>query len=379
MTIPGSNLPTLDGKKSYMPIYNISGQTKLFKAQLRTCCLGEFNTTTCQQQCSECAAFGIAVSILQRKHKYTVARIQYREYKIYENDGIYTLNDTRCSDYELKRDNIDIAITPTILAAIKYSRFPLSDTLGAVLVSDMLKQEHALSQAAVTLNEHLQAIDLLSNERYNLDRSHMSVLLHGISKQEKDMHRYINSTYVNVVHNCDKVCTYMMFSNNHDFMTDSDVKQYGLLCMRRLLKVDNKTKTTIDGIDDTKDNSANPYVNVGMLGALVGICSAAFAIFICGRHGLVHNIHNYTRRARLASAGMAGVTREEIASSTTERTHIPKSADAALWQDVNIHMRIDELESDDISDTQKTLIVDSHSYNGCIDSAYKTCSIHTVD
>ena len=84
--------------------------------------------------------------------------------------------------------------------------------------------------------ENRQAIvSLLQDTDYTVDRHNVEVSLHNENaRNDMRLSRYINNTYVNVVHDCEHICTQVVLSDNAQFMSTADDRAYGTRCARVL-------------------------------------------------------------------------------------------------------------------------------------------------
>ena len=274
------NFQLLDGQRSYMLIYDLRRQSKLFERPARACCIYPFNTTECLPQCYECTSFGVSISILQHKHDDVVAKIQLSTYEVKHNEHEYYVDELKTKKYNFGYSGDGYDVTPFMLSALQHAYSPFSSVGGVKAISDLLSYETILEKTKTNLLERSNAISWLYDTSYSLDRQHTKVLLNADVSSAHDARDYINNTYVNIVHDCDRICAQTVLSDEHGFMPSSKIKEYGLTCTYRLLELKSVQPRKLTS--SQRHHSSNTIIHALLNGFLasVGIVLLFFVTFV---------------------------------------------------------------------------------------------------
>ena len=239
MTIPGNNLPPLDGERDYMLIYDIKKHTQNFTRITQECCMST-HKNMCDPLYRENIMFGRSLSILQHEHDNIAATLRVGSYKINYTCNEYHIDNLKTRDYNFTYSNNDYDVTAFILSTLRYTHHPFTKMGGLGALIELLNPATLFEKVKTDLLERAHAISLLNEKDYYLHVQHTKVILNDTAITHKTntekLAQYVNNTYVNIVHDCSKICAHTVLSNKHDFMTTSMAEHYSLLCTHRLLE-----------------------------------------------------------------------------------------------------------------------------------------------
>ena len=185
---------------------------------------------------------GFALSILRQEDKENdiLARMRQYNYRIANLDGVVTAKITDSYTVSLSYADESLA-QKAVYLALYYSTDPVK---RASQIHELLPLEHKISTQKDTQGDPIgiraDTIIYMFSKQENavnhIDTKHVKVLTSKFIPDSDDLHAYLNSTYVNMVHDCKTVCSQSVLSDAEVFMEAKSVEKYGLLCADALSK-----------------------------------------------------------------------------------------------------------------------------------------------
>ena len=223
MPIPGNNLPLLDGNV-YM---HVQALTPILKKTYRC------DDKPLDEE--ECEHVGQAISILRFERDGIRAKAQHYAYSVKcDKAGRYSVRDitTRQRNISFTEDAYNIGV------ALKVAYNPYEFTMLALdyllLEPDMLyRQTDLIRGPSYGLTNMLSANNTGINK---INPRRVTLAIRDTKIDMSHLNRYVNNTYLNVVHDCERICVHSVLSNDAGFMSITEAKMYGLLCTSKLIK-----------------------------------------------------------------------------------------------------------------------------------------------
>ena len=293
MVFPRTNLPSLSGHGHYTLVHYLP--TNPTDPAHKLCD---------RKHVHEDEYYGFSVSILRPISDTVLVKVRHYRRDVRMNNGKYerknkaSVTGSIFSIFANESSVLSSSLIRATQAALYGSRWPqrlgpMYDFINAIYTADEdistieITAATAMIQQITTVNGHpRKSMPPISDS--------VLVLLSDHTNCTRDMYRCINNTYVNIVHNCERMCVQSVLSDNVGFMSEEDVDNYGLLCMHRLLAIDNSIETqhsTQNVINITKTHNdiykecetcvlsaTNIAINTSVI-----ICSI-FALFIAFRN-----------------------------------------------------------------------------------------------
>ena len=328
MIFPENNSTQLSDQKNYTLIHNVVDNIETpLESQCGTdSSSGDQNddsdsteVTPCSvdDTITNCQYIGHAVAILRMDDINITAKVQRYSYVVNSNDnGAYYVDDmvTHYSDTESSQHATWVA------SALRLAMAATEGT-NVAFIRDVLQMDTQYSARDNSVAKNATLAQLFSKDANSfnaIDKAHTIVSLHGVNVTNTTvLNQYVNNTYINIVHDCNSICTQSVLSNAPNFMSIRDVKQHGLWCANILSTYttdmlttnhSDVTTTVNKTIANANDTSA-ATVAASVVGVLCLSMCGAFTLFIQRSKSqfaqntrnrlarMVHNIMCCTHRA----------------------------------------------------------------------------------
>ena len=277
MGFPESNLPSLDGQRHYMMVQKATDDPA--SLAYNRCMAND----TAEYR-------GFALSIVYEEKGNILAKVKYYTYAIDDTDSEYKYETIQTIEDNVQDTTAFLGEASSGQQAVQtalYYAFSPAQRMESIhellnleympLLESKDADQFPLAHSRTKLIRHMFcATDVLSkksvdkrqckfhkyNNKFNdIDRQHVQLLLTSVNASSIiDVNPYIHSAHVNIVHNCEQVCSQAVLSEAHSFITTQDIQHYGLLCTHRLLEVNaiqeqRRTQTTEQTINSTVNNT----------------------------------------------------------------------------------------------------------------------------
>ena len=231
------NLPPLEGQRSHMFIQDINSFPTM---SLRMCRTNPLNTTECEHR-------GHSLSILRYERDNILVKLQYDAYGVKcDEDSRYYVTDIKTQQRDVIYD-IDEHLAKVAIITLMFAHNPTPvscDRLSTVIAKGILRS----SQKTTGYMSFLE--DLLHSKRNESDTGAHALKIDPVqyaSAQSKriaaaSLNEYVNNTYVNFVHDCNRICAQPILGYSDHFVTHDTVEQHGMLCTHRLIELAQNNK-----------------------------------------------------------------------------------------------------------------------------------------
>ena len=242
MVYPGDNLPSTEGQRDYMLIQPITAD------------VAPHTRAQCDRGNGpqEGEYVGHSVSIV----RYSNSDPQVMRYSPGASQAIYY--DSRIlNDYGHYSAEFSDSFRSNKVDQLRRSRalYYSADPFGrADEIYRLLELEASVTNISISRHELLLArsvefsmLALNENKLNHIDRTHVPVLLSSVNVSDisaESLHTYINNTYVNIIHDCQTVCSQSVLSDRPQFLLLSEMQRYSLLCVNRILETRVETQST---------------------------------------------------------------------------------------------------------------------------------------
>ena len=259
-----NNLPSLEGQRYYTLVQERKHRTQMCSAD-------------------SLHAQGMALSIIHSTDHTIMAKVQSYRYNVTSKNGRYYVTDLT-SSYDVLYENTErytLANILTYIRILRSTRLALYYSPQPTTRADSIHELLSVSDFKLTLGYDIQndknlIIKLLRSgtDINHIDEHHVQLLVNRfvpfsyngvmalIPKPRGSLERYAQNTYVNIVYDCDTVCSQSVIGDAQYFMDYYEVRHYGLLCMQGILehrnaKATNKTLFTAstDTMTDLQTNT----------------------------------------------------------------------------------------------------------------------------
>ena len=286
MGFPESNLPPLDGQRYYTLVHQLSSNP------------AERAYRPCERHgMYENVYYGFSVSILHPTRKDILADARHISYTVYLEGEEYKVNYTSLAQGRIvlpseEQDTLSHKFIRATQAAFQGSIQPTRQ-LGAIydLLNTMYTENisNSVARAAKAIMQQLTiergASSMQGFER--IDEKHVQLMLTHEQQQVPKRHiyaMYINNTYVNIVHDCERMCIQSVLSDNSSFMSEQNIDNYGLLCAHKLLGA-REQKDALNALQHVRHRAHKPCnactlsaTNITINALVVAINAAALFI-----------------------------------------------------------------------------------------------------
>ena len=300
---------------NYVNIYNVeSNSHQTFKLTAWKC--GLYKDFPCEDGCApynlnatECEMAGHSIEVLKHERDNIFAKILCKSYTLKcDKDGNYYAYVTYTKQHDLKYDENSYTAEYALLFAYHPTRMDrISNTVGDIgLFLDYID----IDSMGIRKTNHSRLIQLMSGKKHvKVDRPQISILFNDTGMTDDELLMHTSHTYVNVVHNCDKLCAQSVLSERHEFMSHADLERYGTLCAQGLIAASPQKQQHLvamlgpdvayvdsltvvhNKIADIEDSS----VMIGAVAAVIAIPAGIFAMFMtCKSTAIVQNIRDRT-------------------------------------------------------------------------------------
>ena len=235
--MPVENLPSLDGHRDYMRIYNIQRYAKELHHVSSRCNIPEgacgafctpYNLNTTENEMR-----GQTTEILRLRdgdENDVFAILKKQSYTIkHDQNGSYYVNMTEITQEEFRLDNG----SATIMCVLNSARKPYDDYDGGVYYIHDAISPYTLSFPGDT--GELKGF-LSGAINFGVDREHVDITFNHADMSDAALLDAVNSTYVNIVHDCNVMCFQSVLSGRQTLMSNDEIAQSGLLCTNMILE-----------------------------------------------------------------------------------------------------------------------------------------------
>ena len=226
--MPDNNLSLLNYQHRFMRIYDVRMHAMPYFTSIMDTCN---NDERYRLNGDKCEYVGEHMEVLRyisepvttelnRPHNY-IAIMRRKPYRLKcSSNGTYYINEDN-DVYEYVKHN-EPSDTVSLL---KFARHPFNDTAGGLnALQHLLHNEQSVvtSQMVLGLSDYI-------------DRQHVYIRLNNTKTMSDDeVLAKVNSTYVNVVHDCNTLCAQSVLSVSDTWVSQHERKKYSLLCMHKL-------------------------------------------------------------------------------------------------------------------------------------------------
>ena len=384
MGFPNDNLPSLDGQRDYMRIYDVRQYTRYLQT-IATKCNIQNDTNFSESyrpynlQQSECEHVGQTMEILRYEQDNILAKLQRRSYRVKcDDNGRYYVTEMSSVQHNLLYGEDSF----TVKSALMFARRPAMQfgTGGMHALSALLSYEGNITITKPYHDDIASTIRGIKN--YGVDRRHARILLDHLDVSDEQLLARVNSTYVNVLYDCDRLCAQSILSSNNSFISTSELTKHSLLCMHRLIETPQTTDSTLLSTANTSaitmqaTNRVNVGVVAGVVMSLLIIPGALFCLFAMRSSRFAQRINNVMSRITgiiNTAQGMRRVTsRERVDNQNTlnelhEQSHDSVEQNETAVNLLSIMSHISEesneysLEEAAASETQSYLDISEYS------------------
>ena len=360
-------LPSLDGQKDYIRIYDIYQHKHELEGIIIRC--NAHDDIQCDDDCmpyhldsDTCDMSGQTMEVLRYDRDGILAKLQRRFYVVKcDEDGNYHVRVIRTAQHDLKYNEYSITTISALMAAHR----PYNDFFGGAnfltnLVVDRIMITHNYS-VSDEVARYIRGV-----KHHGIDREHVDIGFNYTGMSDTALLSAVNSTYVNTVHDCHTLCAQSVLNGSHEFMSEDDFTRRALLCVRaivgetqdsRVEKIVNETDSSYVKIVNETDSSyversamqvqSQGYNGAGAAAGAITIMlvsSIAAGVFIARSksqfaqsvRGRIVNAFNVFRgmiRVRRHSYGIDDVENADVQHGVSE-DNASESADNATHDDV---------------------------------------------
>ena len=228
MVYPENSLLLFDDQSSNILVYNITEEYATSMLRI------------CDKHKTEREHIGQAISILHIQDSVLI-RAQHYEYSTKRDaSGQYYVTHVNTSEYSISnitQDHHALSELSRIVSTALMFAFRPRELHRMHNVYDLLcmmsNQMHTynpqpLQPLRIMLAKNENSVNAIDTKAANIHIKHANVT------DTLSMNAYVNNTYVNIVHDCERLCVYSMLSDEPDYMLTDVVKKHGLLCSRAL-------------------------------------------------------------------------------------------------------------------------------------------------
>ena len=237
-----SSLPALDSQEFYTIVRTLKDTRYSWQPQV------PYDCTQRTFEAAKCEYVGYAFSIVRRAEAGMLARVKHYKYSVRcESEHSYSVKDMKMT----QRDVFDTDITPfSILSSLYFARNPADFGRLAAMSSVLDKRDMLYMRVdGVDHKQQLKAVLSKQQNEYNtIDRHNAAVLINDIhvsEEQDINLQEYVSNTYVNIIHNCERICLQTRLSDVEEFMPYEIVQSHGLLCLHEIQNANNTAENAI--------------------------------------------------------------------------------------------------------------------------------------
>ena len=314
-------------------IYDVRNNERLFSRIRQNCCAQQSDTATitamesCIPICTpefddyyySCRDFGRTITILRQSFKYKPglqAHLRFNDYHVVDNNnGTHTVT-TQSTERvgSVSRHFYGTDIYSEILTSI-LERANQRTADGATTIQE-------LCDDSIVARPGIQNLTSDTNStKQNLSTAHKKLI----------MPNYVNNTYVNVVHDCHRVCTRAIFSNSHIPSVD-ETKQYSFDCIQQLAEAQRMHQ-----LAQEKNDSGLATVVQGVTAAIVFVtvvvlsCVGLYHLFpFMRKKCILRKVRAHIRSIDKATKGARRLKREADSEIDIEDAESDENEDVEL-------------------------------------------------
>ena len=294
MGFPEHNLPPLTGQRNYINVGRLQSNIGEINRQCRSY----------EHSLSEYTFFGQALSVLHYQRDGIRLKAQQHNYvlKCYkdaQNKEHYYVTYVHTKQRTVRDSEESDAISMALSLAYSPIASVQDEFLGTILSRQSMLHVTHMPRLSFGLAEMLST-------QYNffniIDPEHTHVSVNTKITPYTNLHAYINNTYLNILHNCDRVCVQSVLSDNTTFMPFNATENYSLLCIHRLKELrlladivakpqDTTTETTTmrSRIDARSSDIEIALPSITAMALL----SAGMLYVVCGKDRYAQSIRGY--------------------------------------------------------------------------------------
>ena len=238
-TLVLSTLPALGSQNVHTSVYDLQDAQYAWrkKAKPYECSRRPFLA-------SQCDYSGHAFSVARRNNRGLIAQIKYYRYYIACNEYGYYAMDMKTSH----RDVFDDGAVPYSVSSTLYFARNTTSRDGTSLMISILDKQDVLYNVRDGLwsTQHLMDMLSYSDKDGVVDRSSTAVVINNTLVDDVNtmIQANIGSTYVNIIHNCSRICIQTRLSDTVEFVPAMDVQRHGLLCLHEIFEADKLAAAT---------------------------------------------------------------------------------------------------------------------------------------
>ena len=278
MGLPENNLPSLDGQRYYTHIHDLSDSEK---KKVRK-----------QKKLKSCDShyLGSALSVLRDDDDCkTIARVQRYTYTVQcfdRKDRLYCY----ASHITIKQRNIESLDDHDayITMALELAH---TQTISWSIVNHLMHAKNLLV-TSYKPQQHISLSEQLSKQRNSVNaiyKEKVKVLLSSTNVDDvSSLNAYLNNTYVNIVHDCDRVCVQSVLSDNAQFMQLREVEKYGLLCVNRIQTSDRLSRLQHNNTYNNRAHNSDRAATITLYTFLL-LCLGCTVCLSCAAYCSVNN------------------------------------------------------------------------------------------
>ena len=213
---------------------------------------------------------GWAMSVVpyERDNVLAIARVSHYGFK-------NTSCDIKVADMKIAQYNItynDSFIEQHIAQLALYSAFSPSQRAKGIydilnlrhikmllsIATNSVRSVYTTNKELIAIRERVikQMIEKKENKLNHIDKEHVQLLFSSANVSDThNLHPYINSVYVNIVHNCTMICAQTALSDSHEFMSIRAIKKHGKICANKLQALKTMPFISLDTLNVTAHNA----------------------------------------------------------------------------------------------------------------------------
>ena len=274
-----------DNKKDYIMIYDVRRAYNNPLALSYHCDESRHICKDCYTEAhnaQDADMLGQTMEILRYDRDDILAKLQRRFYEVKNDNGMYYITNIETKNHTLTYNQT----SKVAILALQFARKPYAKSLRELeTLSSLLLSGEVIEFTETTNTENITAA-IRGTQNNGLDRQHAQILVNDSNISDEELLAKINSTYVNVVHDCKHLCVQSTLSVSDSFVSTQELKRYGLLCVNKLTEMARTQR-----ISHTPQASQNAYIAAGSVMLLLLVPCALFCIFIARSSStFAHNI-----------------------------------------------------------------------------------------
>ena len=232
MGFPESNLPSLDGQRYYIVVQKLSAEDLKTISPCSQSPIGQGRFVDTR------VYYGSDITISRDYRDDVLLSVKWNLYLVhFDNTKQQYAADTQYlrffNVYAPQHEQTNTEIIRRAQTVLYYAPSPVERAEEIhQLLRTIYADEEATDEASYLLRLTIQALLERKENSFNrIDRAHVKLQLRNNTVD--NLHKYIDHTYVNVVYDCNTICSQAVLSDRNNF---ESFRHYGLLCTHRLLE-----------------------------------------------------------------------------------------------------------------------------------------------